>query len=391
MEKIKRLFKKILRTILIWSAIAALLLLQINASYIETILNPPNILLGTRIQSSSTQDNDNYHVYPYTFDYQGEISTEVHTIFQDAQNAVLGFWHSRLYADTFYKFVVNVEINQSNGEELETGKVVINNITQWLQIIPDELFMQIDSKYANMGVLQTATMLRQPLINDDYYTMFYDATSNQLSGIFYLPQSYFDLYPENQQHVYIMIGLGNLLNVTTKITVSQYLGTTPDGVYTDILNQINNKLENLAASGGGLTEEQVSAAVEEALKNHDESQKNEFEEQLNNAQSQIYGELQDFQLAAANIYMSLTGVTNSLRYSGTDSILTLPEARNPLANNALLWSRQTVDLAGAWLSLPQTLRSAISVILSLLILLAVVKEVIDIIRWLLGIGGASDD
>lgn len=388
MEKIKRLFRKILRTILIWSTISALFVMHISA-YIETINNPPNILVGNRTLYGDGLDF--YAVAPYPFDYGTITDSTAPNLTEERKQQVIGLWQSRFYPDTFYKFSINVDIQQEDGTSLETGKLVTNGVTQWLNILPDDLFYSIDN--TRVGVSQNAEFDIQPLLNDDYYSMFYDATSKTLSAIMYFPQSYFDEYPEKMQHVYIMMALGGnkVSGLRSEISIYQYTGTYAEGIYTDVLNQINQKLESLAGAGGGLTEEQVSAAVEEALQNHDESLKSEFDDLLNDADRKIKGELHGFQQSTERIYQSMSGITESLSYSGTNSVLTLPEARNPLANNALLWSRQTVDLAAAWLSLPQNLRNAISIVLSLLILVAVVKECIDIVRYLLGLGGAKDD
>lgn len=68
-------------------------------------------------------------------------------------------------------------------------------------------------------------------------------------------------------------------------------------------------------------------------------------------------------------------------YSGTDCVLTFPEARNPLTNNSLLWESHDIDIGQYYNRLPSVLTGAIRIILSCLIGFAVVDEVLRIIAY----------
>lgn len=382
MEKVK----KIILVILLISALT----ITVQAELLETINNPPNIMFGLQQHIYGTTPKWRFTVAPYPYDYGAIHTTQTEGQGFSGIGPVLLLWQSRYYADTYYKLTIKMEIHNSEGEELETGTLKVSNGTQFLTILEDSLFSSIDA--LQVGVSQRTEIDMQEFLDENMYSMFYDATSNMLSAIMYFPQSYFDANPEKQQHSYIMIKLGYpVVESNTTYTIDQYSGANAEGIYTDVLKEISKKLEMMASASGGLTEEQVNQAIQDALNAHDQQLEQEVGSKLNQILEQIGGVTEPYKQAVDQITGTLANVSNIFAYSGTDAVLTLPAAVNPLAGNAVLWQAQQIDLGAAYNTMPSSLRILLQYALRAAVLLAVVNEVINIIKYaIIGRGDRVD-
>ena len=77
------------------------------------------------------------------------------------------------------------------------------------------------------------------------------------------------------------------------------------------------------------------------------------------------------------------GAGSVFNYLGTDCVITLPAARNPFTGNSLMWPEYQIDLAQYYRRLPASMRQLISVFLTLLISIGIIREVLDVINTLL--------
>lgn len=222
-------------------------------------------------------------------------------------------------------------------------------------------------------------------IPNDSYRMFYDSNNKTLTCIMILPDGYFAGQEALQMHCYLMVTLGA---VTTDIEQNFTVNATDSiplqvqGDYTAILNQIIDKLE--ALNGSGLTADQMQEAVDEALKQHDQQQKDELDGALGDAKDQITNVIEGYLPDTHYVEKTIELLTKQVfGYTGTDCKWTLPSATNPMANDAIMWEAQEIDIGAAIDEyLPPSLRSVIGNALIAFMCYAYAYQAIELIYQL---------
>lgn len=373
--KIKRLIKKILRTILIWSTICLIAVVPVYAEFIVTTSNPPNYFVGQWWIDPYVTSKWQIKVNTYDEDQQPPYSGYVSTAHENyTSQGVIGFWLSKLEPDTYYHFTMSLEFEDSTG--IETGNM-LKSATQFMAIEPDQTFVRLPTIGDNTSFpIDPLTPLPA-----QYYDMFYDKTSKILSAVFYIPETWAEENREAMMHSYIVISLGSNAKTVGNTVVTGRKTINAQGIYTDVLKDIRNYLSRLSETAGtGLTQDQVTEAVEQALADHDQKQMEYADQVLGEGGALINEAVGQYITAVDDIRKSLSGISDALSYKGTDGVLVLPEARNPMSDNALLWPRQEIDLVAAWNGIPQALRTVVSIVLTLAILTSIIREVMDVLE-----------
>lgn len=310
-----------------------LLILSITLSMhiyaFETVVIPTNnVIMGLYAgPRSSVPTEDRWLLTSFAPDYNNKqfyisIGTQYET-----WPFVAGFLTSYIKPDTFYKITFEADITRTDGTSLltETGIIKATN-TEWFNLIRKETF--VDVEHNLNGTLKSITTTYQnSLMNDDYYTMFYDQTSNQFSVLFYIPKDYWTSHPEIQQEVYLVtsLGISNLTGVQLRFWIDEYTGLSARDNYTDVLNEISQKLDNIAAAGGGITEEQVKNAISEAL----EAEKQEASSGAQAGLDELAGALSGVTDDITQAQQAIESLGSALSYSGTSASITFPAMNVP--------------------------------------------------------------
>ena len=347
--------------------------ININAQFLVTTFNPPNIIGGDMQTVNSTTAIYNMKIYPY--DYAAEKTFSAVNM---TSPLLIGLWHSIILPDTVYKF--SIEIDMHNTPTGNTGSLQESNF-QFFSIVSQNVFNKLDaSKVAQTQAIQAQAITALP---SDYYSYFWDKTSGMLSVVFCIPETYYTSHISDYTHCYLITALGNAVGASLPADVSlqEYTGVYIQGAYSDVLNEISNKLEIMASGQGGLTEEQVNQAVQDALTAHDNQLEQEVSGMLDLILEQISGITDPYKQAVDQITGALNNVSNIFAANDYDSKLTLPAATNPLAGNAVLWQAQEIDLGAAYLSLPSTFRALLQYTSRAAVLIAALREVINIIKY----------
>lgn len=376
MEKIKRLIKKILRTICIWWVLVLLMIPAYAA--LETNYTLSEIVTGySYVDGSSTAYKYSYRLYKHDFN---QLPIEIESRVAAGYVDVVGFFISGLTSNAVYRFSIGLETDA----QTETGEIVPDkyiNLRLYAADIIDELSYSDPTSVTIPNGTTTIT--------EDDYSLFYDATSKMLHGVMYISDTFAEEHPELMTHSYMLLCLGTTTVKANKITLTSYTGLKADGLYTEILNEISEKLESIAG-GGGLTEEQIDQAIQDALAAHDEQLRAEGQSKLDELMAEINTLVAPYASAANDITNALDGFSDVLNSTSTVSVLTLPEARNPLANNALLWPEYHIDMEAAWNQLPAVFRTAVTVTLTFVILYKLFDEVVFILKYII-IGSRRDE
>lgn len=304
------------------------------------------------------------------------------------QRIFLGVKTSYILPNTFYRF--SFKPNAFSGETANTtsGTIDINNDT-FLQFIPQTYlengqYITNDAAYES-GILET--LWESTKIPSDYVTAYWDHTLDTYYVLFYIPESFYNDHTELFMQTLLVYTLGlNSSGASMRVEFTQVTQAEIDDPIYNVLQEIKN---NLAASGGGLSEEDIKNAVQDALDDHDESLIDKVENALQDFADQVSDTFGSVVASTENIKSSLSNFSNIFSYTGTDCVLSFPEARNPMTGNSLLWARQDVDIGQTYSAFPSALTSALKVFLDALIAMAVINEVISIVQ-LTTFGGRSD-
>lgn len=373
MEKVKKL-------------ILVILLISAFTVNVNAYPNPPLVVAGNIYERNSASGID--YVEVKTYDYLEQVDVE----FEDkssstlyAYNPFLAIYQSSLYPNSINRLTITFE-NQDIFEE--TGEV--GNIAD-ISLVDSEIFgnLPVDPNYYRYTTVPYGSL--QKYYPADNREIFYDNSSNQLSILFYISEDYYNENLIDMLHTYIVVNFPTITTWdfrTVSFDVESYTGVKTYGIYTDILNQIYAKMDGL--SGGGITKEEITEAIQDALTAHDQQLEQELSSKLDQILDQISGITEPYKQAVDQITGTLANVSNIFAYSGTDAVLTLPAAVNPLAGNAVLWQAQQIDLGAAYNTMPSSLRILLQYALRAAVLLAVLNEVINIIKYAI-IGGDRGD
>lgn len=394
MEKINNIIKKLLTTTLITITIVTILSLNVAAQLLYTSSNPAPYVLGNYYSDNFiTSDNQPCYIQVYPYNYAGEMYSQAFK----GNRSFIGIWNSNIKYDTIYKITLDLNISKNN--ELETGLIPYQTDT-FFGVVP-AMFIYNKVNMDSYGRLQDITLN----YFDEYalnhfdsttyssfptYHMFYDATSQELSVIFCVLKD--AEYTEEIQMFdnYLWLQLGkNTFTGTTRITLTEYSGLLSKDTYTDVLNEISEKLDNML-SGGGLTEEQVNQAIQDALNAHDQQLEQEVGGKIDQIMEQINGIVSPYKDAADEINNAFDGLSAVFASSSTASVFKFPEGRMP--NGVVLWQEQNIDIGAAWNKLPVKFRSVVQIVCTFTILYIVIQEAIFVIRFIiLGRKGSVDD
>lgn len=384
------------KKIILFILIIGCLSINANAYILQTYYNPSNYLVGYMDETYGGESDDpdapvqegyTYYLAAYYNDNTNRVSPGIPTGINYVP--VIMMWNSFFNPGTIYKFSVDIEF-EGLTEELETGIVSGGR----LSIMPADLFTGIIPE--NVGVTQVVTApslaeyeLAEPYPSlKKYYHMFYDATQKKLSCIFMLPETWSGSNFNN----YIVCDLGSTFGSATMsstVQLVEYTGLTIKDNYTEILEQIRDKLDGLAG-GGGLTEEQINQAIQDALTAHDQMLEQEVDSKLDQIMEQITGIVSPYSEAADQINTAFDGLSDVFASTSTASVFKFPAGRMP--NGVVLWQEHNIDIGAAWLRVPAKFRAVVQIVCTFTILYAVIQEAIFVIRFIiLGRKGAEDD
>lgn len=364
MEKIKILLQRIL---LLLSSIF-LLLIPVNANFGVPVARP-GLVVGILENNAG-----NCTMIPFNWN-AANISFPAYAVANGGHNYI-AVWTSTIEPNSIYKFTITFE-----GETPLFNHTGMLNKTDFVftEIVDPDYFKDVylDS-YGISNLFEPDYNLAYSL-NNNQYSMFWDVSRKQLSLLFALTED--QLATMGATDRYIMMHVGNN-NTSAKITytIDSWSGISENEDYTDILNQINDKLSGMGG-GSGISEEQIESAIEDALSAHDEHLSDIVSDKLDEFLGQFAEVTQPYKDAADQITGAIGNVSNIFASTDFTSTLTLPAAVNPLAANAVLWPAQQIDLSAAYLSLPAAFRNLLQFALRAAVLLAAMKEVVNIIRF----------
>lgn len=306
------------------------------------------------------------------------------------QTVGIGIKTSYIKPNTFYRFEFRISYLDEGGSQTlgnyESGVIDINNLTN-LRFLPlhewEDVEMPLPTVKTDIAILQEDW--QKALIPSDYVTAYWDHILDTYYVLFYIPEDFYNQNVELFMQTFAMFNLG-VCDVSTNVTVREITSAYIDDPIYNVLQEIKN---NLASSGGGLSEEDIKNAVEDALNDHDDGLIDKVEEALQDFADQVTNTFGNAISSTENIKNSLSNFANVFSYSGTDCVLTFPEARNPLTNNSLLWGSHDIDIGQTYSAFPSALTSALKVFLDALIAMAVIDEVISIVQ-LTTFGGRED-
>lgn len=356
------------------------LTINANATFIRTSFNPPNIFGGAMDIVNSTTANYDLKIYPYNYGGEKTFST-----YSDSSNMIIGLWHSIILPDTVYKYSIKLDMKDNGTGNTGTS---VENVFQFFSIVNQNQFTGLNAN--NIGVSQTFQAPAVSPFPADYYSMFWDKTSSMLSVIFCIPESYYNSNVSNFQHCYLVTSLGTdrVTGISNDISLDEYTGVNIQGAYSDVLKEISNKLD--MAAGGGLTQEQINEAIQDALNAHDQQLEQEVDGKLEQIMEQINGIVSPYKDAADEINNAFDGLSDVFASSSTASVFKFPEGRMP--NGVLLWQEHNIDIGAAWNKLPAKFRSVVQIVCTFTILYIVIQEAVFVIRFIiLGRKGTTDD
>lgn len=364
--------------------------ITINAEILTSTYSPPNYFVGYYDYSTGSDDPDGYTVEynlnAYYSDNTNKVSSPIPIGYDYCP--LVGTWTSYIEYDTIYKFSMYLDFD-GLSEELKTGMLDEAR----LAIMPSTYFADVDS--ANVGNQQVVAAPEYSQYDiyttEKQYHIFYDAKRKQLSAIFTVPSTWAQERDVTNFNNFLIVELGYNYGTVTTSTVElvSYTGLTVKDNYTDILEEIRDKLETMAG-GGGLTEEQVNQAVQDALEAHDAQLEHEVGGKLDQILEQINGIVSPYSEAADQINTAFDGLSDVFSSTSTASVFKFPAGRMP--NGVLLWQEHSIDIGAAWLKIPAKFRSVVQIVCTFTILYAVIQEAIFVIRFIiLGRKGAQDD
>lgn len=162
-------------------------------------------------------------------------------------------------------------------------------------------------------------------------------------------------------------------------------GVTPEEMR-DVLDSWGEEelIPGIGQAVGGKIEEVVPDAILDGLDEHDNQLKNEGGSLIENIKEQIGETITPYFENTDQIRDAIHGGASGIfGYAGTDAVITLPAARNPLTGNSLMWNEQKIDLGMYYNRLPATLRQLISALLTMLISIGVIRELLDTVNTIL--------
>lgn len=294
----------------------------------SVVIKPNQVIMGMYFgPRNSDPTQDRWVLTSYSLDNNNkQFYLSVGSMYANTP-FVAGFLTSYIKPDTFYKITFEADITTNQNESLltETGIIKATN-TEWFNLIRKEAFINLEQNL-NGTLKELTTTYQNSLMNDDYYTMFYDKTSNEFSVLFYIPYEYWTSHPELQQQVYLVSSFGtvNLTDVYLTFRIDEYSGLSARDNYTDVLNEISQKLDNIAAAGGGITEEQVKNAISEAL----EAEKQEASSGAQAGLDELAGALSGVTDDITQAQHAIESLGSALSYSGTSASITFPAMNVP--------------------------------------------------------------
>lgn len=171
------------------------------------------------------------------------------------------------------------------------------------------------------------------------------------------------------------------VNIYESVDKAASSGATPEEMR-EVLNQWGE--EELIPGIGEQIEEKVPGAVEEAIENIERENENKANTKIEEIKEQLQETINPYfentQQISEAIHSGFGGVFG---YTGTDAVITLPAANNPMADGALLWPETQVDLGYWWFKLPSALRAFITAYSTFVILYACLTEMLDTINTIL--------
>lgn len=306
-------------------------------------------------------------------------------------NSFAGTKVSTIQPNTFYRFSFAIQsANFPTDANMESGTIKVGGDIN-LKLIPQTGYEETHVN-GNMESLRFYAFEEERFnsyrIPDEYVTCYWDHTLDTCYVLFYIPEEYYNEHIAQMMQTTLLFFVGSVYvtGAPQRISFTKITRAEIDDPIYNVLQEIKN---NLASSGGGLSEEDIKNAVEDALNDHDEGLIDKVEEALQDFADQITNTFGSAIASTENIKNSLSNFSKVFAYTGTDCVITFPEARNPMTNNSLLWEAQNVDIGQYYNQFPSALTNALRIVLDCLVAFAVVNEVISVIS-LVTFGGNKD-
>lgn len=385
-----KILKKFLRTIALWLPLCCMI---VNAYAVDEIETIPLYPYMTMVWGSETSTQP----FVKAFDNINSVDT---VAAQGVNYKGIFVYQSALEKNTFYHIRMNVDcpaavtqgwlsetstgvITQTGGE-VKTLMFPANTLAPYAATIKQAhdsgTHLKIGWSYDSAMVQSITSYVGAKA----YYYLTRNSDRNfTIDCVFYFNDEFFQYgwsYDASSTR-YMQCYLGLVIPVAGNLGIKQM------DVYPVGGNDYNGKLDRiislLQAQGGGLSREDIQAATLAALEQHDAAEEQKGNNKIQQIKQQIESITEPYKENLNTLQDATRSITSALNYSGTDAVLTFPEARNPMADNALLWEEKEIDLAEYWEQLPQPLKSAITIILTFLILYKVILEMVDEIIWVI--------
>lgn len=318
---------KIMRKIMIVFMILSCMMINVNAEILAPAMNSP-----TRIAILGKADKTEVL---RTYGPDGNAGVYVGS---DYPCPGYGIWLSNVYADTIYKLTLYCD--QTMLDIGETGFMEHADDYAAYLIPAEYMLTGLDLSPSMYGVNQWIRTPWESLetyrLPDNQYEIFWDKTLKQLSCIFF--------NKEVSTNAYILIRLGTWTQTGSfSFRITDEITKGPQGIYTEILQDIKQLLEESSDSGGSLTSDMIDEAIVKALDQHDQQLQSDVQQQGTQA-DQLVDQLGNL-VPSVKLQTALQGLTAAVSGNHRTCNLVLPELIEPVTG-AMIMEETSIDLTG---------------------------------------------
>lgn len=208
--------------------------------------------------------------------------------------------------------------------------------------------------------------------------------------IAYKASGYTSKYPFIRFYPLIKQDMGYVVQATSidlyeSIEDAAGSGVTPEEMR-EVLSSWGEEelIPGIGQAVGDKIEEVVPDAILDGMDEHDNQLKTEGGSVIENIKEQIGETITPYFENTDQIRDAIHGGASGVfGYAGTDAVITLPAARNPLTGNSLMWNEYQIDLGMYYNRLPAVLRQLISALLTMLVSIGVIRELLDTVNTIL--------
>jgi len=334
------------------------------------------------------------NMYIISYDTEQLDNADIHDTGLIDKNYYRGLYYytSNINASTFYHYQIILESNYPSYTELQTGYITPDNNNGFgLYVLPTNFMDNFSrdilekslGKYQLHGIFSMDNFDKYRAdqysgVSTGYYLTKVSDNKIIIDCVFSLTQEAIKSINNASRDVQVQSYVGinyTLPGKLTKASADKY--NVSDKPLYDKLDEIIANLVSQAS--GGLSQEQVQAAVEQALNNHDSVQEQEGNRLFNSLKGKFDEITKPYTESMARINNVIKSYGTMLKSESKTAVLYFPAATNPITGDKL-WDRQSIDLAWYWNQLPVPLQYAVSTLLTVSIWLSIFNEMRRIIN-----------